>query len=44
MPDGKRFVAVVTSTGPANSVRTIRQLQVVLDWFEEVKSRVPSKQ
>jgi Tol biopolymer transport system component len=43
MPDGKRFVAVVTSTGPANSFPTIRQLQVVLNWFEEVKPRVPVK-
>jgi hypothetical protein len=37
-PDGKRFLFV------ENAVRSeIRELRVVLNWFEELKARVPTK-
>ena len=42
MPDGKRFVAVVMppeSSGAAG----IRQFDVIANWFEELKQRVPNK-
>ncbi|PWT84172.1 MAG: hypothetical protein C5B57_05320 [Blastocatellia bacterium] len=41
-PDGKRFVAVVAS--PDAWFRTgVRQFEVVLNWFDEVKQRAPTK-
>ena len=40
MPEGKRFVVVVPSGGlPVNT----RQIQVVQNWFEELKQRVPAR-
>ena len=40
MPDGKRFVAVVVP--PASSgAPGIRRFEVVTNWFEELKQRVP---
>ena len=36
-PDGNRFVAAVASGGRP---RDIRQFEVVLNWFEELKQRV----
>jgi Tol biopolymer transport system component len=41
-PDGKRFLAVV-NTGATRTVSTALQIDVVLNWFEELKARVPTK-
>ena len=41
MPDGKRFVAVVTPAGQPSPLTGIRRFQVVTNWFEELKQRVP---
>jgi hypothetical protein len=41
MPDGKRFVGVV-ETGQNESGAIVPQIQVVLNWFEELKRRVPT--
>ena len=39
MPDGQRFIAVVR----ANKTPAAPQIQVVLNWSEELKQRVPTK-
>jgi serine/threonine-protein kinase len=42
MPDGQRFVATTTpqsAVGPADG----RRIEVILNWFEELKTRVPVK-
>ncbi len=42
MPDGKRFVGVIDAkTTTASGTSDAPQIQVVLNWFEEVKQRVP---
>jgi serine/threonine protein kinase/Tol biopolymer transport system component len=42
--DGKRFIGVIASgTTDSDTPRTLQQLQVVLNWFEEVKQRMPRK-
>ena len=35
-PDGKRFLMVKLPEGPQNN-----QIKMVLDWFEELKEKVP---
>jgi hypothetical protein len=43
-PDGKRWVVVVPDSGTranANASRSPSQINVVLNWFEELKQRVP---
>jgi len=40
LPDGKRFIGVVTA-GQAQSSAAAPQIQVVLNWFEDLKQRVP---
>jgi serine/threonine protein kinase/Tol biopolymer transport system component len=45
MPDGRRFVAVV-SAGDATTARgtsSARQIQIVLNWTVELKQRVPAR-
>jgi hypothetical protein len=37
-PDGKRFLFVENAVQPE-----VRELRVVLNWFEELKARVPTK-
>jgi len=37
-PDGKRFLFVDQPVQPE-----VRELRVVLNWFEELKARVPTK-
>lgn len=42
-PDGKRFIGVVVPAGQSGSAGT-PQINVVVNWFEELKRRVaPSK-
>jgi eukaryotic-like serine/threonine-protein kinase len=45
MPDGQRFLVVVNAgqIGQGDSNVLNQQLQVVLNWFEELKQRAPSK-
>lgn len=37
-PDGKRFLFVDSPVQPE-----VRELRLVLNWFEELKARVPAK-
>jgi len=41
MPDGKRFVAVVSSTDATGTGPVVQEFLVVVNWFEELKHRVP---
>ena len=41
--DGKRFLGVVAAGQTASGAPTAPQIQVVLNWFEELKARVPTK-
>jgi hypothetical protein len=41
--DGKRFLGVVTAGQTASGTSAAPQIQVVLNWFEELKARVPTK-
>jgi serine/threonine-protein kinase len=43
MPDGKRFVALVSPSTSSVAGGVGRQFDVVLNWTEELKQRVPSK-
>ncbi len=40
-PDGKRFVGVVAAGQTQSGAPATPQIQVVLNWFEELKQRVP---
>jgi serine/threonine protein kinase len=44
-PDGKRFLMIKppASTGAAPTAATPRKINIVLNWFEELKQRVPHK-
>lgn len=39
-PDGQRFIMIKSGEKPA----TVSRINVVLNWFEELKQRVPSNQ
>ncbi len=43
-PDGKRFLMIKpsASTGAASEAAGPRKINVVLNWFEELKQRVPA--
>jgi Tol biopolymer transport system component len=41
--DGKRFLGVVAAGQTAPGAPAAPQIQVVLNWFEELKARVPTK-
>jgi len=41
-PDGQHLV-ILTTPDTANSVFVVPQIQVVLNWFEELKARAPLK-
>jgi Tol biopolymer transport system component len=40
MPDGKRFVGVIAADQVQSGTTSTPQIQVVLNWFEELKQRV----
>ena len=40
MPDGKRFVGVAAADQTPSGSTSIQQIQVVENWFEELKARV----
>ena len=44
-PDGKRFLMVKppVSAGDASGIAGSRKINIVLNWFEELKQRVPVK-
>ena len=42
-PDGKRFIAVADAAHSQPGAPVAPQIQVVLNWFEELKQRVPTK-
>jgi serine/threonine protein kinase len=42
-PDGKRFVIVAQAEQLPSGTPTTTQIQVVLNWMEELKQRVPTK-
>ena len=44
MPDGKRFVAVVVPSATSFGAVGIRRFDVITNWFEELKQRVPNKE
>jgi eukaryotic-like serine/threonine-protein kinase len=42
-PDGKQFIALLPPQLSSGAARPAQQIQVVLNWFEELKQRVPVK-
>ncbi len=42
LPDG-RFVGLVSASGQESTAAAAPQIRVVLNWFEELKQRVPTK-
>jgi hypothetical protein len=42
-PDGQRALAVIESGSTPAGARAGPQIQIVLNWFEELKHRVPTK-
>jgi hypothetical protein len=42
MPDG-RVIGVVNAGQPVLGAPAVQQIQIVLNWFEELKQRVPTK-
>ena len=41
-PDGKRFL-MMKEAGTAAAAEGPRKINIVLNWFEELKQRVPTK-
>jgi hypothetical protein len=42
-PDGKRFIVILNAAQSQTETRSPLQIQIVLNWFEELKQRVPVK-
>jgi dipeptidyl aminopeptidase/acylaminoacyl peptidase len=42
-PDGKRFLVLLPAPQSGTESRATQQIHVVLNWFEELKQRVPIK-
>ena len=42
-PDGKQFVVVRAPSSPEQGKRTAQQIVVVVNWFDELKQRVPTR-
>ena len=42
-PDGKRFLMIKLPQSSASSGETPRKINIVLNWFEELKQKVPVK-
>ena len=40
-PDGKRFIVVLNANQAQSENRTTQQIQIVTNWFEELKQRIP---
>ena len=41
--DGQRFLGLIEAAQTQSGAPAAPQIQVVLNWFEELKARVPSK-
>lgn len=41
-PDGKRLIGVADATESAGSGEATQQIEVVLNWFTDLKARVPN--
>ena len=41
--DGQHFLGLIDAAQTQSGAPAIQQIQVVLNWFEELKARVPSK-
>jgi hypothetical protein len=41
--DGQHFLGLIDATQTQSGAPATPQIQVVLNWFEELKARVPSK-
>jgi hypothetical protein len=42
-PDGKQFIVMLSPNDATSDVRSTQQLNVVLNWLDELKQRVPAK-
>jgi len=42
-PDGKRFLMIKETASGESAAESPRKINVVLNWFEELKQRVPAK-
>ena len=42
-PDGNHFITVADAAPNGSAASTASQIRVVLNWFEELKQRVPLK-
>jgi hypothetical protein len=42
-PDGKRFLMMKEAGTPASTGGSAQGIHIVLNWFEELKQRVPGK-
>jgi hypothetical protein len=42
-PDGKRFLMMKDVEPAGKPAETPRKINIVLNWFEELKQRVPTK-
>jgi serine/threonine-protein kinase len=42
-PDGKRFLVLLPATPDERESRPTQQINIVLNWFEELKQRVPTR-
>jgi pectate lyase len=40
-PDGKQFAVMVSPDEATSNQRSTQQINIVLNWFEELKQRVP---
>jgi hypothetical protein len=43
MPDGQHVIGVTSASGSDSAAAQASQITVVLNWFEELKARVPTK-
>ena len=41
--DGQRFLGLIEAAQTQSGAPAAQQIQVVLNWFEELKARAPSK-
>ena len=41
MPDGKRFITIVPADQVRDSSADRQRINIVLNWFEELKQRAP---
>ena len=41
MPDGERVLVVLPENQPDSAAPALPQINIVQNWFEELKSRVP---